>query len=110
MRIGDRVFWEDSHPDGNSGIGTVVSLECEPVDDGTLIGIDTDDGCFVEAFRHELRTDMAGSCGSQFTDDDDTGYREELFEMCLHLGWPPIELPDRPFAAQYREWLARQLT
>jgi hypothetical protein len=110
MRIGDRVFWEDSHPDGNSGIGTVVSLECEPVDDGTLIGIDMDDGCFVEAFRHELRTDMAGSCGSQFTDDDDSGYREELFEMCLHLGWPPIELPDRPFAAQYREWLARQLT
>ena len=55
MRIGDRVFWEDSDPDGSSGIGTVVSLECEPVDDGTLIGIDMDDGIFVEAFRHELK-------------------------------------------------------
>ena len=49
--------------DGNIGIGTVVSLECEPVDDGTVIGIDMDDGSFVEAFRHELRTDMVRSCG-----------------------------------------------
>ena len=55
MRIGDRVFWEDSDADGNRGIGTVVSLEYEPVDDGTLIGIDMDDGSFVEAFRHELK-------------------------------------------------------
>ena len=76
MRIGDRVFWEDSPSDGNSGIGTVVSLKREPVD--------------------------------QITDDDDPGYREQLFEMCIHLGWPPIDLPDRPFAAQYKEWLARQ--
>jgi hypothetical protein len=60
MRIGDRVFWEDSDPDGNSGIGTVVSVACEPVDEGTLIGIDMDDGSFVEAFRHELRMEMVG--------------------------------------------------
>ena len=60
MRIGDRVFWEDSDPDGNSGSGTVVSVECEPVDEGTLIGIDMDDGRFVEAFCHELRMEMVG--------------------------------------------------
>ena len=60
MRIGDRVFWEDSYPDGNSGIGTVVSVACEPVDEGTLIGIDMDDGSFVEAFRHELTMEMVG--------------------------------------------------
>ena len=60
MRIGDRVFWEDSDPDGNSGSGTVVSVECEPVDEGTLIGVDMDDGSFVEAFRHELRMEMVG--------------------------------------------------
>ena len=58
MRIGDRVFWEDSDPGGNRGIGTVVSVECEPVDEGTLIGIDMDDGSFVESFRHELRMEM----------------------------------------------------
>jgi hypothetical protein len=58
MRIGDRVFWEDSDPDGNSGFGTVVSVECEPVDEGTLIGVDMDDGSFVEAFRHELRMEI----------------------------------------------------
>jgi len=58
MRIGDRVFSEDSRSDG--------------------------------------------------TDEDDPGYREQLFEMCIHLGWPPIDLPDRPFAAQYKEWLTRQ--
>ena len=52
MRIGDRVFWEDSNPDGNSGSGTVVSVECEPVNEGTLIGVDLDDGMFVETFRH----------------------------------------------------------
>jgi hypothetical protein len=63
MRIGDRVFWDDSDSDGKSRTGTVVSLECEPVDDGTLIGIDMDDGGFVEAFRHEVRMDTVGSCG-----------------------------------------------
>ena len=60
MRIGDRVFWEDSDPGGNGGIGTVVSVECEPVDEGTLIGLDMDDGSFVETFRHELRMEMVG--------------------------------------------------
>ena len=58
MRIGDRVVWEDADPLGKSGIGTVVSLECEPVDEGTIIGIDMDDGSFVEAFRDGLRTEM----------------------------------------------------
>ena len=60
MRIGDRVIWEDSDLDGSSGLGTVVSMECEPVDEGTLIGVDMDDGSFVEAFRHELRMEMVG--------------------------------------------------
>ena len=60
MRIGDRVFWEDSDRDGNSGIGTVVSVACEPVDEGTLIGIDMDDGSFVEAFRNELTMELVG--------------------------------------------------
>ena len=60
MRIGDRVFWEDSDPDGNSGFGTVVSVEYDPVDEGTLIGVDMEDGSFVEAFRHELRMEMVG--------------------------------------------------
>ena len=60
MRIGDRVFWEDSNPDGNSGSGTVVSVECEPVNEGTLIGVDLDDGMFVETFRHELRMERVG--------------------------------------------------
>ena len=60
MRIGDRVFWEDSDPDGNSGSGTVVSVECEPVNESTLIGVDMDDGRFVETFRHELRMEMVG--------------------------------------------------
>ena len=58
MRIGDRVFWEDSDPDGSSGFGTVVAVACEPVDESTLIGIDMDDGSFVEAFRHELAMEM----------------------------------------------------
>jgi hypothetical protein len=44
----------------------------------------------------------------ELTDDDDPGYREELFEMCIHFGWPPSDLLDRPFAAQFKEWLARQ--
>jgi hypothetical protein len=35
-----------------------VSVECEPVDEGTLIGVDMDDGSFVEAFRHELRMEI----------------------------------------------------
>ena len=60
MRIGDRVFWEDSDPDGNGGSGTVVSIEYEPVDEGTLIGVDMDNGSFVETFRHELRMEMVG--------------------------------------------------
>ena len=60
MRIGDRVFWEDADPHGSSGNGTVVSVECEPVDEGTVIGIDMDDGSFVEAFRDGLRTEMVG--------------------------------------------------
>src|SRR6187549_3493524 len=58
MRIGDRVFWEDCDPDGIRGNGTVVSLEYEPVDDGTLIGIDMDEGGFVMAFRHDLREEI----------------------------------------------------
>ena len=60
MRNGDRVFWEESDPDGNSGIGTVMSVACEPVDEGTLIGIDMDEGRFVEDFRHELAMEMVG--------------------------------------------------
>ena len=60
MRIGDRVSWEDSDPDGNRGLGTVVSVECEPVDEGTLISVDMDDGSFVEVFRHELKMEMVG--------------------------------------------------
>lgn len=64
MRIGDRVFWADSDPEGKSGNGTVVSLQYEPVDEGTLVGIDMDDGSFVEAFRYELRTEMVGLRGA----------------------------------------------
>ena len=60
MRIGDRVFWEDSDHGGNSGLGTVVSVECEPVDEGTLIDVDMDDGSCVETFRHELRMETVG--------------------------------------------------
>ena len=59
MRIGDRVFWEDPDAGGYIGIGTVVSLQCEPVAEGTVIGIDMDDGRFVEAFRDELRSSLA---------------------------------------------------
>lgn len=62
MRIGDRVFWNDAGPLGNSGSGTVVSLDREPVDEGTVVGIDMDDGRFVEAFREGLTLEIVGPC------------------------------------------------
>jgi uncharacterized protein YndB with AHSA1/START domain len=50
LKKGDRVYWTDPDPHGNSGRGTVVSA-----DHPEVICLKMDDGGEVEAMPHELR-------------------------------------------------------
>lgn len=52
--VGQRVYWTDPDPDGNSGPGTIVAVQHEPVDEDTVISLKMDDAGEVEAFPFEL--------------------------------------------------------
>jgi hypothetical protein len=58
VKLGQRVFWTDPDGDISSGIGTVTSLQYEPVDEDTIVGLTLDGGSEVEALVSEL--DPAG--------------------------------------------------
>jgi len=53
MVIGERVYWLDPAGTG-SGWGKISSLQHDPPEEDSVIGLDLESGGFAEVLRHEL--------------------------------------------------------